>query len=209
MNKIDVIVFKNIFEEISFLMDQNKDKLTDLDAEIGDGDLGLTMTKGFRKVIEVCKKSDLSDVGELLIQIGISLAETIPSTMGTLLASGFLKSGSELREKEFLSLDDLRIFFDFFIQGIILRGKAKIGEKTVIDSLNGCLIGLKNFQGNDIITGMNCGLVETEKALEDTKLMQSVYGKAAVFGDKTIGKIDPGAFVGKLIVEGFCKGLSR
>ena len=83
----------------SALMEENKQYLCDLDAALGDGDLGLTMSLGFAEIKNFVESSAESDLGKLIAQAGMSMAKKVPSSMGTLVASGFMNAGKSCKGK--------------------------------------------------------------------------------------------------------------
>jgi dihydroxyacetone kinase-like protein len=125
MQNINHRDLREIFSKIKDIMNENKDFLFKLDSAMGDGDLGLTMSKGFAKVDEALKEFNEEKIGKIFIKAGMVLAEVSPSTMGTLIADGLIKGGMPLKDKTEIGLLDLSSFFSEFIERIIIIGKAK------------------------------------------------------------------------------------
>jgi dihydroxyacetone kinase-like protein len=194
---------KRFFDVMSDLVQENKDLLTKLDSELGDGDLGITMTKGFGKAAVDLKDFDETDVGKLLVKGGMVIASAAPSTMGTLIATGFMRGGKAVTGKDIIGLEGLVDVLDSFVSGIMDRGKAKPGDKTIIDSLKPAADALKGASesGEDLVKGVEMACMAAEAGVESTKSMKSQHGRAAWFGDKSLGKQDPGAMVGLLILK--------
>ena len=136
MNTLNAKDIKAILNKMSELMAANKDWLTKLDAEIGDGDLGLTMPKGFGKAAETIAALEETDIGIIFSKAGLTIAQTAPSTMGTLVASGFMKSGKAIKGKQELALADVVEVIAQFEEGIMARGKSQPGGKTILDALH-------------------------------------------------------------------------
>ena len=133
MQFLQIDGLKDVIERVSQLMEENKDKLIDLDSAIGDGDLGLTMSKGFHAAVASSRIFSESDVGRFLFQIGMAIGSAAPSTMGTLIAAGFLSAGKALAGVASLDLRALAVLFQAFADGIMQRGRSKPGEKTILD----------------------------------------------------------------------------
>jgi len=202
---------KSAIRSIRSLMEMNQDYLIDLDSIIGDGDLGLTMSKAFRTADETITDSKESDVGSLLIQIGMVIAKAAPSTMGTLVASGFLRGGKAVKGRSTLSTEDVAAFFRAFSDGIMERGKTKPGNKTIVDVTDPVASALEDVYkepGADGPALANAAITAARAGAESAKQMTSQHGKAAVYREKTVGKADPGATAGVLIVEGLVSVLS-
>lgn len=199
---IGVTELKAIFAELSNTMTENFQLLTDLDAASGDGDLGITMTKGFAAAARTANDYAEKDAGKLLLLAGMAIAKEAPSTLGTLIASGFMKGSKEVTGKEVLTLTDSAHLLTGFVQGVMDRGKAKPGDKTIIDALLPAAEALE-AAGPDspFADAWALALQAAEKGLEGTREMRAQQGRAAYYGDNSIGKLDPGATVGVLLVR--------
>ena len=119
----DVIRF---IEKASDEMNENKDYLIELDANSGDGDLGLTMSKGFNAAKEKALSSEETDLGKLFFAIGSAIAAAVPSTMGTLMGSGMLGAAKVLKGKESLDAAGFAAFAKGYYDGVQKRGKQRI-----------------------------------------------------------------------------------
>jgi phosphoenolpyruvate---glycerone phosphotransferase subunit DhaL len=211
MNVITKKVIIDFIQEASRLIDENKEYLTELDAAMGDGDLGLTMSTGFEKAKESIISSPETDLGKLLMQTGMVFARTIPSTMGTLIASAFMKAGKSLSGKEELSLQDLVIFSENFVLGIMERGKAERGGRTIVDSLAPAADALKQSaqEYESIIQGCKAAWEAANEGVEKTKTMLPTFGRAVYFGEKALSRPDQGAIVGALIYQALYLSISK
>jgi len=188
---------------IAKLMKEHRDLLTELDRKIGDGDLGITMNKAFKAAEEEMKKVLHMEPGKFFMKMGMAIAKAAPSTMGTLLATGFMRGGKAIVGKPDLLTEDLAVFFEHFTQGILERGKARIGDKTVLDVLTPIAETLAVSRDKPLPEALAAAEREAVGALEETKLMISQRGKAAVFREQTIGIQDPGGTVAYLIIRAF------
>lgn len=129
----DIANAKAALHAIRLLMEENQDVLIAIDSAMGDGDLGLTMTKAFRTADEQMTASEESDIGRFFAQAGMIMAKAAPSTMGTLVATGFMRGGKAVRDTSVMSPADLALFFRAFSDGIMERGKTQPGNKTIVD----------------------------------------------------------------------------
>lgn len=195
-----------IFGALERVMADNFQLLTDLDAAAGDGDLGITMSKGFAAANKAAAQYAEEDAGRLLMLAGMAIAREAPSTLGTLLASGFMKGGKEVSGKQALALDDTTHLLEGFLKGIMERGKAQPGEKTIIDALLPALDALLAASADwSIAQAWAIALQAAEVGLESTKHMKAIHGRAAYRGENSIGMVDPGATVGVMIVRAFAE----
>ncbi|MCL2367775.1 MAG: dihydroxyacetone kinase subunit L [Oscillospiraceae bacterium] len=204
MTTIDKPTLIKILAAVSAIMVENRDLLCKLDAEMGDGDLGLTMSKAFPAAEQEARENEEPDLGRLLMKCGMKMNTAAPSTMGTLMASGFMHAGKHLAGRETLDTADFAKFYQLVAEGAANRGKASRGERTVLDSLYPAADAAEQAAtaGADIPAIAKAALTGAEAGLEATKDMLPQYGKAAVFIATAKGKIDQGALVGKLFAEG-------
>lgn len=193
----------------SKLMEENKQYLIDLDSALGDGDLGLTMTAGFAEGLNFVSQSAESDLGKLTMQMGMAISKKVPSTMGTLVASGFMGAGKSAKGKNELDASQTASFMEAFVTGVMNRGKAKPGDRTLVDSLYPAVEAFKKAvtDGAKLKDAFKVALDASIAGVEATKTMKPKFGRAVYYGDQVLGKEDQGAVVGKLIIEGFTQAV--
>lgn len=185
------------------IMAENKDYLVELDAFCGDGDLGLTMSKGFAEAARIANESAEADLGKLLFTVGSGIAKIVPSTMGTLMGSGFLKAAKALKGKTELTTEDFAVFCECYYAGLQERGKANPGERTILDSLKPAADAARAAAdaGEDFAAIANKAYEAALQGVEATKDMVPVYRKAVVHRAKLAGIADQGAIVGSLFYK--------
>ncbi len=206
MESLGVDDLKAIVARIASIMSERRDELVRLDGAVGDGDLGLTMEKGFQSARSEAEASTETDPGKLLMRIGMRIARDAPSTMGTLVATGFLSGGKAGAGTAPLGLPEMAAFFDAFVTGIMQRGKAKPGEKTVVDVFYPVAQSLKQSAASgsslsDAFRG--CRAAAAEGLARSTEALAQ-HGRVAYYQEQSRGKVDPGSVAGTYIVQGFC-----
>jgi len=206
---MNVEYVKNLLFHWKEIMTANRERLIDMDSIVGDGDLGLTMSDGFRAAYDSIKDSEESDIGKVLFQAGKSMSAKVPSTMGTLMASGLMGAGKALRGKTELSLTEIVMLFKAYEEGVAKLGKAKVGEKTFLDGLHPAVVELEDAAMNetDINEAAKKASIAARKGYEDTKGMLAVHGRAATRGENSRTFEDPGAYVACLLLEAFEQSL--
>ncbi len=204
MTKKEIIL---MLFNISEIMQNNKDYLIDLDGVIGDSDLGITMSKGFKAAYEAVSIDVEDDLGKLLYNAGKAMSNAAPSTMGTLMATGLMSAGRALKGKTQLGNDGIYQIYQAYLDGVIKRGKAKVGEKTVVDGLNPAVISLREsaIKKEDISVATKKAMKAAKKGFESTASMVAVHGRAAIHGEKSRNVKDPGAAVAMLIMQAVAK----
>lgn len=199
---------RNVLSRLRTTMEENKDYLIELDGAMGDGDLGITMAKCFSAADEQLSSTDETDVGKLLMKAGMTMANAAPSTMGTLIGTGFMRGGKAVGGKESLEGADIAAFFSAFVEGLMERGKAQPGEKTIIDALKPAAEAMESV-GGPVGEVLQAGHKAAEEGLEATKEMVAQHGRAAYYQEQSKGRQDPGAVVGVMIVKGFMEGVEE
>jgi dihydroxyacetone kinase-like protein len=197
---------KAIVARIADFMTLKKEQLIALDGAVGDGDLGLTMEKAFTAARDESAGSAETDAGKLLMKIGAVIARAAPSTMGTLIATGFMSGGKAVAGLDGLGLKEMAAFFEAFVEGIMRRGKAKPGEKTIVDVLHPASQALKEAAaaGAGLAEGLRRCRAAAADGLARTRDMIAQHGRVAYYREQSRGKEDPGAVAANYIVQGFC-----
>ncbi len=205
MNTLTIEDLKGIVAHISRIVDRSREHLIEIDGQIGDGDLGITMARGFAAARSETESVADADCGKLLMKVGAALAKAAPSTMGTLLASGFLAGGKAVAGSDALDLSSLAAFFNAFVDGVARRGKAKPGEKTVLDVLSPAAEALASAAaaGEELSEGMERCFDAAREGLVKTRDMIAQHGRPAYYQEQSRGKEDPGAAAGFLVIQGF------
>ncbi len=194
---------------IAEVMQENRELLIELDSVVGDGDLGLTMSDGFVAASKQAQSLDENDIGKVLYMAGKAMSTAVPSTMGTLMASGLMQAGKVLKQKTQCDNNDVVSLFAAFEEGVANRGKAKVGEKTFIDGIHPAVESLQaSCNANESLATMaSKALTAAQEGYENTATMLAVHGRAATRGEASRSLKDPGAYVAKLMMEAFTKAV--
>lgn len=200
-----------ILNKISKVIDENKVFLTELDAAIGDGDHGLNMSKGFTAVKEKIKDDNGSNIGDTLKKTGMALVSNVGGAAGPLYGTAFMKAAVAVNGKESVDINDFIKMLEEALAGIKMRGKAQLGEKTMIDAIEPALEALKS----SVTSGL--GTVEALKkskdaaleGVENTKKIIATKGRASYLGERSIGHQDAGATSSYLILNTIYEEVSK
>ena len=194
---------KVFMDQLRIIMDENRDLLISLDGVVGDGDLGLTMSAGFSAAYEAVAELNQPDIGRLLYQAGKMLGRTVPSSMGTLMASGLMNAGKAVTGRSELNVDGIYILMQGWQYGVEKLGKAKLGEKTFLDGFVPGVQALYNAE--DFIQTFQQAAQEAKKGADGTVGMLAMHGRAAIRGEQSRDMMDPGAMVASLIFQALYK----
>ncbi len=195
-------IISNVLSKIAKTMDDEKDYLIKLDQQNGDGDLGLSMSAGFKAAASAFNDDTGEDIGFAIIKSAMAFNEKAPSSLGTILSFGMMTTGKTFKGKTELNKQDLLEGFIQFNKEIMEKGGAKPGEKTIVDTF----VPVEKYISSNIGKLSNSELLEgAEQAAKDgadsTKNMKAVHGRAAYYAEKSIGILDGGAYVGYLIFK--------
>ena len=204
MEKIGIENLPGLFEAVARIFAEKKDELCDMDAKMGDGDLGLTMERGFSAMPDLIKENtEDGNIGKTLFKAGSRMAALVPSTMGTLMASGIMEGGKRLNGEKEIDAAKFALFLRGYADGIKKRGKCEVGDRTVLDAIDRAASKAEEkVSGGALLTETAAAAKEgAEEGCEATKDMKPKFGKAAVHEAASIGVCDQGATVGKYLLE--------
>ncbi|MCM3717754.1 dihydroxyacetone kinase subunit DhaL [Fictibacillus phosphorivorans] len=198
---------KTFLKNVVDVMEENKDYLSELDRKIGDGDHGVTMSIGWQAINEKLKEElkTEKDCGKICIIAGRTFLSAVGSSVGPLYATGFLRGAKVFHGKSDLTDEELVDFWVAFIEGVKDRGKAELGDKTMVDTLQPALESLKSQfnQTRDFVAAFSKAVSAGEKGMMSTKDLLSKRGRSSRLGERSLGNQDPGATSAFLILSAF------
>jgi len=182
---------------------ENKGYLTDLDAAIGDADHGINMDRGFRKVLEKLPGLEGKDVGTVLKTVGMTLVSSVGGAGGPLYGTAFMQAGAAVAGKHEIEAGDLLAVMDAALKGVLMRGRSKAGEKTMIDAIAPAVAAMREALENGASTQeiLEQAAAAAEQGMKDTIPMQALKGRASYLGERSIGHQDPGATSSFLLIR--------
>jgi dihydroxyacetone kinase-like protein len=174
---------------------EHKSYLTQLDSDIGDGDHGTNMDRGFQAVNAKVPELADKDIGSILKSVGMTLVSTVGGASGPLYGTFFLQAGSATSGKLELSLPDWIVALQAGVDGVIMRGKASPGDKTMVDALIPALQSLKDSaaKGADFVSSLRASADACEQGMLSTTPLVARKGRASYLGERSAGHQDPGA----------------
>ena len=208
MNIIEFSQIPELFESVGNLFVEKKDELCEMDARLGDGDLGLTMSKGYGSLPQIMREESeaaQNDIGKLLMKAGMKMSSLVPSTMGFLMSTGVMEGGKAVKGKESLGKDELAAFLEGFAAGVQKRGKCEAGQRTIYDSILPAANAAKEEAAKDaasLESVIRAAFEAAKNGVEATKDMVPVFGKAAVHAAQCAGVADQGAVAGCYLIQG-------
>ena len=193
-------VLENIFEKLFSQAQKSYDEFNAADGKIGDGDLGVTILNGLKE-INNNKANFKDDMGSNFLVCSQAFVKKSGSSFGTLIAFSFMNISKNLKGKTSCNHDEIVNIFETALKTIQERGKTKLGDKTIADTLNIILTKLKKAKEN--VNYPEIFKSSTKQALEDFKGKKILIGRARMFEDKTKDLNDPGMFALNKLSEVF------
>lgn len=174
---------------------RERDFLTQLDTEIGDADHGLNMNRGFNKVVEKLPSVADKDIGFILKNTGMTLLSSVGGASGPLFGTFFIRAAQAANAKQSLDLTELHQVMQEGVEGVVMRGKAEPGDKTMCDVWWPVVksLGQSAQQNLSVAEALQRAADSAERAVESTITMQARKGRASYLGERSIGHQDPGA----------------
>ena len=182
---------------------ENKDYLTQLDSDIGDADHGANMDRGFKSVLAKLPTVADKDIGTLFKSVGMTLVSTVGGASGPLYGTFFMQAGTSAANKMELSAADWAAALESALNGVIARGKASPGDKTMVDALTPALNAFKQAMTDGIDLGecLRRSAAGAEQGMKDTIPLVARKGRASYLGERSAGHQDPGATSSFLILK--------
>jgi dihydroxyacetone kinase-like protein len=202
---------RSIINDIAAEIEAQQQYLSDLDQAIGDGDHGFNMARGFGAITVKLRDAPGSTIGEVLKTVAMTLISTVGGASGPLYGTLFLKMSALAGAATTVDLAAFVPWFKEGIAGVQMRGKAVLGEKTMLDVLipvcellekeAAAGTGGKEAFAKAVALGTEC--------CEKTKDIQATKGRASYLGERSIGHIDPGATSSLLMIKVVAQALDN
>jgi dihydroxyacetone kinase-like protein len=198
-----------VMQKMATGLKEHVDELRDLDAALGDGDLGVTVELGSNAIVAYLSTQNELDIGRMLAKMGMDINKVNPSTFGTLLASAFMGAGKATQGKNALIAIDLLTMGYGAVDAIKKRGKAEVGDKTMLDALVPAVEIYKEIlsQNNDVIFALQKAAAASEEGMNATATMKAKYGRVSWRPDGGMGLKDGGATALYFLISSFTTNL--
>ena len=174
---------------------ENREYLTELDSAIGDADHGINMNRGFQAVLGKLDAGESADVGALLKTVGMTLVSTVGGASGPLYGTLFLQMGTSAAGKSDLSGDDWAAALAAGVAGVQRRGKAELGDKTMIDALVPAVETVRSAlaDGSTLDEALRRSAEAAQEGMTATIPLVARKGRASYLGERSANHQDPGA----------------
>jgi phosphoenolpyruvate---glycerone phosphotransferase subunit DhaL len=192
---------KDMFSYVSRKMVESKDVLTQADKAIGDGDHGIGMARGFEAVQRNLENQSYKTIGDLLKSIGTTLLTSIGGAAGAIFGTFFRGGAKNLSAKDDFDSIAFSLMLRDGLEAVKERGKAKAGDKTMIDALEPAGLKASELVSAPLYEALQSAAGASRDGMEKTKEMIATTGKAKTLGERSLGYADPGSISTYLILN--------
>jgi dihydroxyacetone kinase-like protein len=190
-------------------IESQKGYLTDLDAPIGDSDHGINMARGFSAAKTKLSGQTQPDIGALFKTVGMTLLSTVGGASGPLYGTFFLQAASKSAGKIELDLAGWTACLEAALAGIAQRGKAVVGDKTMVDALQPAVEALRRADGKPLREALQASAHAAGEGMKATIPLIARKGRASYLGERSIGHQDPGATSTHLLLKVLAETAAR
>lgn len=209
MTEITTAMLVQAFGTIRDAIEQQKGELSRLDGVIGDADHGISMALGFAAVVTALGQTPPADPAAVFNTAARSFLDAVGASTGPLYATAFMRAGAASKSRATLDRDATVAALGAMARGIADRGKAKPGEKTMVDAWEPAAAAASEAAaaGGDLDACLTAAVEAARAGAEATKAMPATKGRASRLGDRALGHIDPGAASAVIILQALAAAL--
>jgi dihydroxyacetone kinase-like protein len=188
--------------EYARVINENAQHLSDLDAAIGDADHGINMERGMSAVLAALDEATPADMSALCKQVGMTLVKSVGGASGPLYGTFFLRMAGALGPGDSVDAADFAKALRAGVEGVVQRGRAEAGDKTMFDALAPALDALDAAlaSGEDFSAALADATAAAETGRDATESMVARKGRASYLGQRSVGHIDPGATSAAMLI---------
>ncbi|MFI5729948.1 dihydroxyacetone kinase subunit DhaL [Kribbella sp. NPDC051587] len=199
--------FTDWLRDSSRVLHENAAYLTELDSAIGDADHGANMDRGFAAVVAMLDETSFTSVDELLKKVGMTLVSKVGGASGPLYGTFFLRFGTALAGAE-VTPEAIGAGLRAGVGGILARGKAELGDKTMYDAWAPALDAYDAAVGDGLAAALGAAAEAAAKGRDATVPLEARKGRASYLGERSVGHQDPGATSTTLLLESAARTLA-
>lgn len=195
MNKLSIEQVKKMIIYVADKIIENKPLLTEVDSKLGDGDHGIGMSLGFKKAKEKLDKTEIKTVNDIFITTGMAMITSMGGASGIIFGTMFLGKVKDMGPMEELDLNSLAKIIEDSLEAIKARGKAQVGDKTMVDALEPASRALNEAKEKslNLLSGLKLAEKSAKEGMESTKKFIAKFGRAKSLLERAIGYQDAGA----------------
>jgi phosphoenolpyruvate---glycerone phosphotransferase subunit DhaL len=202
MGDVNLSLLTGWVREFARLIGENAQYLTDLDAAIGDADHGINMDRGMTAVVAALDEASPADMSELCKLVGMTLVKSVGGASGPLYGTFFLRMAPAVGSSDSVDAADFAKALRAGVEGVVQRGRAEAGDKTMFDALAPTLEALDSAlaSGTGLAAALADATVVAENGRNATESMVARKGRASYLGQRSVGHLDPGAASSAMLI---------
>ncbi|MCB5423857.1 dihydroxyacetone kinase subunit L [Altererythrobacter sp. CC-YST694] len=206
MTEITIEQVEKAIDVASDTVIRNEIYFSDLDGLAGDGDFGTSLATGFKVIKADLPTLDKSAIGAMLLKISMLCSKHVGGSSGPIWGTGFMKAGMASKDKTSVSLEELAAMVNAAVEGIMARGGAKLGDKTLLDALIPIAEKMKELApAGDAAAVLKAVTEVADKAIDETRNLVAHRGRASQVGERSANTPDPGIVGVATILYDWCK----
>lgn len=203
-------VFQQMMRQAAMRIGEAKDALCRLDGAIGDGDHGVTMSTGWRAITDaLARRAPDATISAMSFSMSHAFLEAVGASAGPLYGAGFERAGQAVRDRLNLDAGAMVRWLEGMAQGIVARGGAAVGDKTMVDAWTPATLAARAEldRSGTLSACLRTAIKAAEDGAEATIPMLAARGRASKLGDRAIGHMDPGAASAVVIMRALHEAL--
>jgi dihydroxyacetone kinase-like protein len=202
-DNVTTAVLEEWVRRFATLVAENRDYLTELDAAIGDADHGSNMDRGMKAAVAALDENPPATAGAMFTKVGMTLVSTVGGASGPLFGTFFLRMGTSFGDADTASPLDFAAALRAGLEGVVARGKAEPGDKTMYDALAPAVDALDAALGEQspLAAGLKAARDAAQAGRDATIPLLARKGRASYLGERSVGHQDPGATTVALLLE--------
>ncbi|HEV7908857.1 MAG TPA: dihydroxyacetone kinase subunit DhaL [Pseudonocardiaceae bacterium] len=186
------------------VVNEHRDELVELDRAIGDGDHGENMKRGFTAVVSKLDTATPDSPGAVLKLVATTLISTVGGAAGPLYGTAFLRAATAIGDVDELDAKAVATALRAALDGVVARGKAQVGDKTMVDALTPAVVAAESAVDNGEVPALLAAAADAaEEGAQSTVPLVARKGRASYLGERSAGHLDPGARSTELLLRAF------
>lgn len=187
------------------VLEEHRDELSRLDREIGDGDHGENMHRGFAALVTAMERDAPDSPGGVLKLVAMTLISKVGGAAGPLYGTAFLRAATAVKDTGELDAPTVAVALRAALDGVVARGKAERGDKTMVDALLPAVLAAESAaeRGEDVPALLRAAADAAAEGADSTVLVLARKGRASYLGERSVGHMDPGARSTALLLRTF------
>ena len=190
----------------------NQQYFSELDAVVGDADFGVSLSDGFRAVFNQWDTIDRSSIGSFLMKVGVIITGNVGGVSGPIWGTGFMRTGAASKDKISITLADLVAMLRSAMEGMMARGGAQLGDKTLIDAVAPATDKIEKWsqkEPQNVIGAAQAAADAATEMIEATRGWEAKRGRQSFTGERSKGTLDPGTVAVATMMQAVAKTLKE